>query len=277
MLVARSLALLLVFGPPAPTIEPGAREDPSERAVEGPSEGPSEPPSEPGIEFARPLPDPDGDTDSFTADSDTADSEDGELGGEGEETAASDPEPSWPTPGDAPGDGMAAITTGAILIPGAALMSWALYAQTPGRSDRNAIIAVGSVMGALGAGMIGMGFYRRAKLHKWALAYRVRTYPQGGGLLAAGSIALTFGAGLTGAGILALTRDDSYSAALLLGIGGGSLAVVAPLTLVFGKRRRDRYVRTGGWYRPELPPVPTARVVPLLTPTSAGIGIAGQF
>jgi hypothetical protein len=255
MILAASLVSLLVLGPPAPTLAP--EPEPNAGELEGPAL--------PGIEFAKP-PQPDEDPD---ADVDTEAAH--------EDADADAPEPSWPTPGTAPPDGMGAITTGAILIPSAALMSWALYSGSATRAQRGSVIAVGSLMGAMGVGILGLGLYRYAKLHRWTLAYRVRATPQGGGLLAAGTVALTFGAALVGSGILALTREETQAGGILLGVGATGLAVVAPLTLVFGKRRRDHYMSTGGWYRPELPPVRTVRFAPILTPTSAGLGAQGVF
>jgi hypothetical protein len=270
MVLAASLVSLLVLGPPAPTLAP----DPEAPTIEGPA-------APPGIEFAKPPPtDDDDDNDD---DDDAPFSRDAIEGTDPDEFAADDPfhpEPSWPTPGTAPANGMGGITSGAILIPSAALVGWALYDGAQRRADRVAVITVSSALGAMGIGLIGMGLYRNAKLHRWTLAYRVRATPQGGGLLAAGSIALSFGAALAGSGIVAFARGDAQIGGILLGTGVTSL-VIAPLTLVYGKRRRDRYLRTGGWYRPPLPLPPTAtptvRFAPILTPTSAGVGVQGQF
>src|SRR5690606_32165315 len=162
------LAVALLLGPgevPAPTIEV-----PIQRPIEGPaplqeSTPASEPgielATEPGIEFATEPSEAELDPESATAD-----------------VAA---EPGGPTPGSAPPDGWGFITTGAILMPSAALLSWVLLAQAPDRSERIAVLATGGVIELMAIGGLSMGLYRQFKLKRWTLAYRVVARPQGGG------------------------------------------------------------------------------------------------
>lgn len=256
MTAAWRLAVALMLGPPvpgevappAPTIEP----EPA-----APIEGPAPPPStdEQGIEFAvQPPEDP--------TESDPV------------QTPA--PEPSWPTPGTAPTDGWGAVVSGAILMPVAALATWGLYREAGTTADRVGILVGGIGLELVGVGLISMGLYRRAKLYRWTLAYRVVAPPQGAGLLAAGGLAVLFGGTLIGTGGFGMARGNPVVGGTLLGVGVASVAVIAPLTIYLGKRRRDHYLDTGGWYRP---PMPTVQLSPrvIVTGETFGFGVAGRF
>jgi hypothetical protein len=134
-------------------------------------------------------------------------------------------------------------------------------------------------MGLIGVALIGLGTYRRVKLHRWEVAYRVRATAQGGGMLSGGGIAANFGAVLSAVGIYAFARG--YGGPLppvMLGVGLAAVGVAAPTLLVFGRKRRQRYLATGGWYRPPIPELrPEVRVVPSLVPGGFGVGLAGRF
>lgn len=258
--------MLLLLGPepgevsaPTPTIEL-----PTKRSIEGSIEGPAPPPepasaSEPGIEFATEPPETELDPESAEA-----------------QPAGVAGEPTWPTPGTAPPDGWGFITTGAILMPSAALLSWLLLRQGGSRQDQIAILATGGLLELMAIGGLSMGLYRQAKLKRWTLAYRVVARPQGSGLLAAGGIALNFGVALTAGGAVFLNRGDVPLGATTLGIGVAGLAVITPLTLYVGSKRRQRYHASGGWYRPPLPTVQLAPRV-IVTDTTFGLGVAGRF
>ena len=259
-----AVALLLGPGPgevspPAPTID-GPIEEPIEAPIEGPAPPPEPAPaSEPGIEFATQPPETELEPESSAA-----------------QPAAVAEEPSWPTPGTAPPDGFGFITTAAILMPSAALVSWMLLRGVDRRQDQVAILVTGGLIELMAIGGLSMGLYRQAKLKRWTLAYRVVARPQGSGLLAAGGIALNFGVALTAAGAVSLNRGDVPFGATTLGLGIAGLAVITPLTLYFGSERRRRYDATGGWYRP---PLPTVQLTPrvIVTDTTFGLGVAGQF
>lgn len=265
MVVSAWTLAALLLGPgevPAPAIEV-----PITRPIEGPAPlhepTPASEPGiefaiEPGIEFATEPPETELDPESAAQPADVA------------------PEPSWPTPGTAPPDGWGYITTGAILIPSAALVSWMLFEQVPDRQGRVAILTTGGVIGLMAIGGLSMGLYRQFKLKRWTLAYRVVARPQGGGLLAAGGIALNFGVAMTAGGAVSLNGGDVGFGATMLGLGIAGLAVIAPLTIYFGRARRTHYQNTGGWYRPALPTVQLAPRL-MISDTTFGVGVGGRF
>ena len=180
----------------------------------------------------------------------------------------------WPDPGTAPSDGNGAFVSAAVLAPSAALMTY-LLVRPPIQGDPDDIstIVVGSAMGGLALGLVGMGISRKLKLRKWAIAYRVRPTFQGGGMLAAGGLALNFGLAFTLAG--AFGSNLSYRWPMLIA-GLGTLGVLAPPLLIFGKRTRQRYLQTGGWYRPPLPPIPVSMSIQPLR-GGVGVGFSGRF
>jgi hypothetical protein len=227
----------------------------------GPDEVPAPKVEEPlpGIEFATEPPE--------------SEEEEGEEEGEAEGPAAQPAaleEPDWPTPGTAPPDGWGFVTAGAILMPTTALATWMLILGRP--QDMVPFLITGSVLELMGIGAIAMGSYRQAKLRRWAVGYRVVARPQGSGLLAAGGIAVNFGAVLIASG--ALTGGPIGNT--MIGVGVGGLAVIAPLTIYFGRARRLDYQATGGWYRPALP---TVQLMPrlIVSDTTIGLGVAGRF
>lgn len=268
-----SLALVLVLAAPTPDpaqeLPTPSRNAPSDDLLGAPPVDPLNPssaplpepepePPTPGIEFAVPPP------------------EDEPAPAEGPRAPAEqqDIDARWPDPGTAPSDGNGAFVSAAILAPSAALMTY-LLVRPPIRGDADDIstIVVGSAMGGLALGLVGMGISRKLKLRKWAIAYRVRPTFQGGGMLAAGGLALNYGLALTLAG--AFGSGLQYRWPLLIA-GLGSLGVLAPPLLIFGKRTRERYLRTGGWYRPPLPPIPVSMSVQPLR-GGVGIGFSGRF
>ncbi|HLT37941.1 MAG TPA: hypothetical protein VK034_16765 [Enhygromyxa sp.] len=250
----RLAAALLLLGPgpdevpPAPTIEAPSIEAPSEAPIEGPAE--------PGIEFAIEPP-----------------SEDQPEAQAGQPIA---PEPTWPTPGTAPGDGWGFIVPGLILMPTAALATWALSREVYDQQDKVAVFVTGGVLGLLAIGGVAMGVHRQVKLKRWTLAYRVVAPPQGSGMLAAAGIALTFGVTLIASGAVALNRGYVPAGATMIGVGVAGLTVVAPLTIHFGKQRRDWYQKNGGWYRPQLPTVELAPRL-IIGNDTVGLGVVGRF
>lgn len=256
------LAALLMLGPgeseaspPAPSIEA-----PIAAPSEGPIEGPAPPPasSEPGIELAPPPPEVE------------------EEEPEPAESTAFVEEPSWPTPGTAPSDGAGMLVAGAILMPTTALATLALLSEARRPEDRIGLLVGGIGLELIGAAFLGAGIHRRVKLKRWTLAYRVVARPQGGGLIAAGSLAGAFGGTLIGVGSVALRRDYTAGGAAMLGIGIAGVGVIAPLGIYFGRQLRHEYEETGGWYRPALPTVQLAPRL-IVTDTTFGFGVAGRF
>ncbi|MFO7565201.1 MAG: hypothetical protein R6X02_21330 [Enhygromyxa sp.] len=77
-------------------------------------------------------------------------------------------------------------------------------------------------------------------------------------------------------GAVALTRGFQATGGTMIGVGLVGLGVVAPLTIHFGKRRRDHYLATGGWYRP---PLPTVELAPrlIIGHETLGWGVSGRF
>lgn len=234
--------------PPAPSIE---------GPLEGPVEGPAPSPQAPGIELAPAPPEDESEANPS-------------------EPAVVMEEPSWPTPGAAPSDGWGSIVAGAILMPTTALATLALMSRARHRVDRVGVLVGGIGLELISVGFIATGIYRRAKLKRWTLAYRVVAPPQGAGLLVAGGLAGAFGGTLIGVGSVALRRGYTPEGASLLGVGIAGVAVIAPLSIYFGRQRRKEYEDTGGWYRP---PLPTVRLAPrlIVTDTTFGFGVAGQF
>lgn len=248
------------LAPPAPTIE-----QPIEQSIESSIEGPARPP-ESGIEFAR--------SPAVEAEVEVG----AEAGVEVEAEAWSETaeQPSWPTPGNAPPDGWGWITAGAIVIPTTALGTWALISETNRKQDHVGLLIGGSGLVAIGIAMIGTGAWRQAKLKRWTLAYRVVARPQGAGLINAGTLSAMFGGTLIGVGSVATARGYRAAGATMLALGATGVAVIAPLTIYFGKQRRQDYLATGGWYRPALP---TVRLAPnlIVNDTTFALGVAGQF
>lgn len=250
-----SLAVALLLLGPGPDEVPAPRVD-SHGPSEAPIEGPAHPPEEPaGFEFATEPPDED------------------EIDPSERVTAH---EPTWPTPGTAPADGWGFIVTAAILMPTAALATWAFFRAVEDKQERIAIIVAGSAMEAFALAGIGMGIHRQVKLRRWTGAYRVIAPPQGAGLLAAGGIALSFGVALIASGSVGLARGYGAVGGTMLGVGVAGLVVIAPLTISFGKQRRDWYTATGGWYRPALPTVQLSPQV-IVSGETFGLGVAGRF
>jgi hypothetical protein len=260
------LAVALLLGsppdevvPPSPTIEA-----PIEAPTEGPIEGPAPPPaiewpdstSEAGIELATEPPEGEPESDA--------------------NASAVIEEDQWPTPGTAPSDGWGLVTAGAILMPTAALATWALLQEVDGKRDKVAILAAGGVLELMAIGGMAMGLRRQVKLKRWTLAYRVVAPPQGRGLLTAGGIAINFGVVLIAGGAIVVKNGYTPTGATMIGFGVGGLAVIAPLTLYFGRLRAKQYHATGGWYRPPLPTVELAPRV-IVSNDTFGLGIGGRF
>jgi hypothetical protein len=190
---------------------------------------------------------------------------------------STDGEALWPDPGTAPPDGAGAFVTAAVLIPVGVLVPLGLLQdRTLPPQGRSGIIVAGVGMEIIALAGLGLGLSRRLKLVRWAGAYRVQPTPQGGGLLAFGGIALTAGLTLAPLGFWVMARGGSLPHANAMVIGGAAALGLAPLGLVFGKRRRDAYIDSGGWIRRPMPPV---TVVPrvLVLPRGAGISFVGQF
>jgi hypothetical protein len=251
-----SMVALLLLGPgpdevPAPRINTPVEQH-------APVEGPAPAHDGPGIEFAIAPPDDDEEEDEIEP-----------------AERVTGHEPSWPTPGAAPADGWGMITAGAILMPTAAAATWALVLSTGAKQEQVAVLVTGVAFELLGIGLIATGIHRQAKLKRWTLAYRVIAPPQGAGLLAAGGIALSFGVTLIASGAVAMRESAAFGGSMI-GVGVAGLTVIAPLTLYFGKQRRDYYLATGGWYRPKMPTVQLAPRV-ILDRETFGLGVGGRF
>jgi hypothetical protein len=269
----------LMLGPPSPQIS-GPVEGP---AVEGPAvEDPAvedEDAEPPGIEFApAPRLEPDASLLEPGATIEVPPPPEGVQ--EGPLALSSTDEASlWPDPGNAPSDGSAALVSAGVLIPVGVLVPLGLL-QDPRLSgpDRSGIIVAGVGMEIIGVAILGIGLHRRVKLARWAGAYRVQPTPQGGGLLAFGGIALTAGVTLDLLGLWVMGRGGAMPQANAMVIGGSAALALAPLGLVFGKRRANNYAATGGWVRRPMP-MPPVTVVPrlLVLQRGAGISFAGRF
>lgn len=170
------------------------------------------------------------------------------------------------------------FVTAGVLIPVGVLVPLGLL-QDPRLSGdaRVSIVVAGVGMEVIGLAGLGLGLHRRMKLVRWAGAYRVQPTPQGGGLLEIGGIALTAGVTLDLLGLWIMARGGSMPQATAMLIGGSAaLGLVAPLGLVFGKRRRDAYHTSGGWIRRPMPPLTVAPRL-LVLPHGAGLSLAGRF
>jgi hypothetical protein len=285
------LAPLVVRGPghepPPPRLDDEVRAptpNSAEGSVEGPREGPALPPAParvepPGIELAPVEPGVGEDAWAVPPPRSAGEGTVGEAGDPGEGNAGSDagqPAESWPDPGTAPGDGSGLFTAGGLVLASTPLWT-SLLLRDPGltREDRTNILIAGGGLGAIGIGFLALGGYRRAKLRRWAAAYRVEPTHQGGALLVLGGVAQ--GLGLTGVpvGIYWLVYDNPGWGAVATAVGAVSLGL-APLCLHFGRTRRANYLDTGGWVRRPLPQVRLAPNV-LVTRGGFGFGLAGRF
>jgi hypothetical protein len=272
-LVALTWLSLVSFEPPAPRLDPkpeGAPiEGPARPAELGGAEPPREP--EPGIELAPPPELDETETEAETeteteADVATADAE------------GKQPAIFWPDPGTAPADGTGFFVGGGVLAPTAAIVTWALL-RDPSLSsvDRSGIWIAGGGMELVALIAISMGAVRRAKLVKWANAYRVIPTPQGSGLLTLGGLGVTSGLTLIPLGIWVLARGGSNEAGLaMLATGAVTGGVIAPLGLSFGTHRRKLYEQTGGWRRR---PIPELTLTPSFSISAqhVHVGLSGRF
>jgi hypothetical protein len=134
---------------------------------------------------------------------------------------------------------------------------------------------------AFAGGGLVLGIQRARTHRRWELAYRVVGTPQGGGLNVGASFMLLAALGMIPSGAFALQRGDVASGASLIAIGSVS-AVATPIMFTLGAKRQRDYLRTGGWYRRQLPQRPAEarlqlgpRVGPL--PGGAALGVGGRF
>ncbi|EDM80023.1 hypothetical protein PPSIR1_20389 [Plesiocystis pacifica SIR-1] len=183
--------------------------------------------------------------------------------------------------GTAPPDGAGGIVAGAMLLPVAVGATWLLTGGDPISGigdDRVPILVAGTGLGIVGVGALGLGLYRMSKNRRWMRIRGVEPLPQGAGLLTAGGMSINFGAVAVLSGSLFLARDQVQGPipASMIVAGGLSLAVAAPLTLIYGKRRSRNYAATGGWRRRPLPPVPT-QPTGFFLPGGFGVGVQGRF
>lgn len=264
MLGARIVIASLMLGPPPPNIS-----EPAELPIEGPaSDHAAEPP---GIEFA-PAPTIDPDALPIEVPPPPEGVEEGPA-------APSPPEDPtlWPDPGNAPPNGAGAFVTAGVMFSVGVLVPLGLLQDpTLNGADRSGIIGAAIGMEVIAALGLGLAVSRRVKLVRWAGAYRVQPTPQGGGLLTFGGIALAAGLTLVPLGFWIMARGGSTPHANAMVIGGAASLGVAPLGFVFGKRRRDAYLSTGGWIRRPLPQVTLAPRV-LVLPGGVGVSFAGRF
>ncbi len=261
----------------------------SERPIEGPARPPSEQPThevspppptlepaEPGIEFAVPPPEPETETETESEDVDPDES-------------TSPIADRWPDPGTAPNDGNAMLVLGGATlgIAGAALGIGLTVGQNrdvPLEYLLPATIIPTTITTAFGVGALYLGATRARAYRRWEIGYRVVGEPQGGGLRWGGRITLLGALGTIPIGVrMMLAFGDVQGGATLIALGSAA-AVATPILLVVGKRRANKYARTGGWHRRPLPPVPQQsqtrlQVTPLVAPTLGGfmLGANGRF
>jgi hypothetical protein len=249
----------LVLGPPPPPeiIEPAESDPPGIEFAPAPAPKlePGEPPNPLGIEVPPP---PEGVAEGPVA----PPHEDPSL---------------WPDPGTAPPNGSGAFVTAGVMFPVGVLVPLGLLQDPTLSGDaRAAIITTGVGIEVIAALGLGIAVSRRMKLVRWAGAYRVQPTPQGGGLLTFGGIALAAGFTLAPLGLWIMARGGSSPHATAMLIGGCASIGLAPLGFALGKRRRDVYLSSGGWYRRPLPPVILTPSV-LMLPGGFGVSFAGRF
>jgi hypothetical protein len=249
----------LVLGPPPPPeiIEPAELDPPGIEfaPVPAPKLEPGEPPNPLGIEVPPPP----------------------EGVAEGPAVPPHHDPSLWPDPGTAPPNGSGAFVTAGAMIPAGVLVPLALLRDRTLSGDaRAAIISTGVGIEVIAALGLGIAVSRRMKFVRWAGAYRVQPTPQGGGLLTFGGIALAAGTTLVPLGIWTMARVGSGPDAIAMLIGGSVSLGLAPLGFALGKRRRDAYLSSGGWYRRPLPPITLTPSV-LMLPGGFGVSFAGRF
>lgn len=183
-------------------------------------------------------------------------------------------EPVQTDPGQAPSDGAGSLVAGAVLIPGAALLL--LLRSRDSEHTPISTITVGAGVGLIGAGLIGVGSYRRYKLNRWARVRGVIPQSQGAGLLALGGLAAGFGVSMIGGGIAMLANSHKDIPGSIMIGAGATLGAISVAPLVIGTRRRAEYQRTGGWIRRPLTHIEIAPRL-LVGRDRVELGVVGRF
>lgn len=263
--------------------EPSEANAPAEAdaPAEGPAEGPapaSEDEAGPPAPTIQPAEDPGASIDFAVPPPESAEDED--------EPAKPKLAAAFPDPGTAPNDGRNMIVLGGVTLGSMVVLTTSGIVLGLRYGVEPRYLLPGLLIPAIGftafaAGGLYLGITRARKHRRWAIANRVVGLPQGGGLLVGGTFTLLAGLGMIPGGIFLLQAGELELGVPTLVIGSAA-ALATPLMFVFGARNKRRYLRTGGWTRKPVPPLPPSSRLELaprvsLVPGGLGIGVAGRF